>query len=159
MKRRALFLFVAIGSVSGDPTAWVAKSNQNAQGLIEERARFFPEAAGNGGVSGVDEEIIDLKPDSAERQIEAGRRSGKILATRLEAERDPLVRQDLEILIAAARDNVRGLELNKKILHALLESGADNLLWPARIVRRPDRGQRAQPSGMTISLSPPRPGR
>src|SRR5262249_819801 len=114
MKRCAWFLVLAIGSVSADPPAWVAKSNQNAEELIAKRARFFPEGAGNSGVSGVDEQIIDLKPDSTERQIEAGRRSLKVLATRLESERDPLIRQDLEILIGAARDNVRGVELNKK---------------------------------------------
>jgi hypothetical protein len=148
MKRLPLLL-LAIGSVSGDPPAWVAKSNQNAQVLIEERARFFPEAAANSGLSGVDEQIIDLKPDSTERQIEAGKRNLKILTTRLEAERDPLVRQDLEILIGAARDNVRGLELNKKYyipysnpaqtiyygLHGLLDDQVAASRRPAALVR------------------------
>src|SRR5258708_938501 len=82
MKRRLWFLFLAIGSVSGDPPAWVEKSNRNAQVLIEERARFFPEVAGNGGLSGVDEQIIDLKPASVERQIETGRTSVKMLTAR-----------------------------------------------------------------------------
>src|SRR5439155_14654793 len=77
MKRFALCLFLAICSVSGDPPAWVAKSNQNAQMLIVERARFFPEVAGAGGLSGVDDQIIDLKPESTERQIEAGKGSLK----------------------------------------------------------------------------------
>jgi len=149
MKRRAWFLFLAIGSVSGDPPAWVEKSNQNARVLIEERARFFPEVAGSGGLSGVDEQIIDLKPASTERQIEAGRRSLKILSTRFGEERDPLVRQDLEILIGAARDNVRGLELNKKYyipysnpaqtifygLHGLLDDQVAASRRPAALVR------------------------
>src|SRR2546421_10635493 len=62
MKRPALLLVLAIGAASGDPPAWVAKSNRNAQVLITERARFFPENAGDNGLSGVDEQIIDLKP-------------------------------------------------------------------------------------------------
>src|SRR5258708_2050227 len=149
MKRRLWFLFLAIGLVSWDPPAWVEKSNRNAQALIEERARFFPEVAGNGGLSGVDEQIIDLKPESTERQIEAGRRSLKILGTRLDEEQDPLVRQDLEILIGAARDNVRGLELNKKYyipysnpaqtifygLHGLLDDQVAASRRPAALVR------------------------
>src|SRR5258708_6653351 len=54
MKKCAWFLFVAMGSLSADPPVWVEKSNRNAQVLIEERARFSPEVAGNGGFSGVD---------------------------------------------------------------------------------------------------------
>jgi hypothetical protein len=148
MKRGALFFVLAMGLVSGDP-GWVAKSNQNAQVLLEERARFFPEAAGSGGVSGVDDKIVDLQPDSSERQIEAGRKAGQVLASRLRSEKDPLVRQDLEILIGSARDNVRGLELNKKYyipysnpaqtiyygLHGLLDEQIPPSRHPAALVR------------------------
>src|SRR5206468_9922491 len=70
--------------------------------LFRSDARYNPESAGQYGMSGVDEKIIDLKPRSAERRAADVRRAGDTLAARLGAETDPLVRQDLEILMEAA---------------------------------------------------------
>ncbi len=105
---------LATASVFGDSPAWVEKSNRNAQILIDVNARFFPESAGREGVTGLDDQILDLKPGFGERHAEALRDAGKILAARLDTEKDPLVRQDLEILLQAERQDVREFEVKNK---------------------------------------------
>ena len=114
MKRGVLFLIPVLISAFADSPAWVEKSNRNAQVLLKLQARFFPESAGKSGVSGVDEQIIDMKPDAPERQMQAMKAAELELVARLGLEKDPLVRQDLEILIGAVRDSNRGIGLNRK---------------------------------------------
>src|SRR5262249_18367798 len=134
MKWSALLLILAATFVAGESSDWVAKSNRNAEILLQNRARFFPEGAGKDGVSGVDEQIIDLNPNLWEREMEAAQAAAKTLKEQLPSEKDPLVRQDLEILIAAVRESARGLELRKKYYIAYLNvlqivySGVQGLL-------------------------------
>jgi Bacterial protein of unknown function (DUF885) len=105
-------------SGSATPTvqlpAWVVRSNENTQVLLSVLARFGPEGAAQLGVNGYDEQIIDLKPGVNERANQATREAVRVLKGRLASEKDPLVRQDLEILIKSAEDNIRGNELNDK---------------------------------------------
>jgi uncharacterized protein (DUF885 family) len=96
--------------------AWIERSNQNAQVLLEVLARFAPEAAGQFGVTGLDEEIFDLKERVHERALEATREALTELRSRLESEQDPAVRQDLEILIARAEQNIEGAELDHRLM-------------------------------------------
>lgn len=94
--------------------AWVTRSNENAQVLIQVLARFEPEAASEVGAEGYDEQIVDMKPDVNERSRQATRIAIEELKRRLAQERDPLVRQDLEIMTKAAYDNIRGSLLSEK---------------------------------------------
>jgi Bacterial protein of unknown function (DUF885) len=94
--------------------AWVVRSNENTQVLLNVLARFGPEGAAQLGVNGYDEQIVDLKPKVNERAVQATREAIQVLKGRLAAERDPLVRQDLEILIQSAEDNIRGNEIGNK---------------------------------------------
>jgi uncharacterized protein (DUF885 family) len=94
---------------------WVQRSNLNAQVLIEVFARFAPEGAGQMGVPGLDEEILDLQPGFLERQLEASRKAVETLRERLDTEQDPAVKQDLEILIESAEENIEGTELSHKL--------------------------------------------
>jgi hypothetical protein len=104
------------GSATPTPSlpAWVVRSNENTQVLLAVQARFGPEGAAQLGVNGYDEQIIDLKPKINERANQATREAIQVLKGRLAAEKDPLVRQDLEILIKSAEDNIRGNELGDK---------------------------------------------
>ncbi len=95
-------------------TDWVAQSNQNAQVLIQALARFAPEGAGQMGVDGLDEQILDLKPGFVERQKQTAKNSIQTLQGRLAQSKPPKVRQDLEILIGAAQDELHGIELGEK---------------------------------------------
>ncbi len=94
--------------------AWVEKSNENTKIVNEIVARFGPEGAGQLGIEGMDEQIADLKPNIVERGRAATREVLAALKKRHTAESDPLVRQDLEILIQSAQDNIRNSEINEK---------------------------------------------
>ncbi|HTQ80513.1 MAG TPA: DUF885 family protein, partial [Thermoanaerobaculia bacterium] len=96
------------------PKAWVAKSDENTQILLEIVARLSPEDAGQVGLSGFDDQITDLSPGFQERAIAAFEKAEATLKERLAKETDPNVRQDLEILIQAAERNVTGQRLTEK---------------------------------------------
>ncbi|MEO8521218.1 MAG: DUF885 domain-containing protein [Acidobacteriota bacterium] len=95
-----------------DPRAWIAESNRQAQVLLDVDARFSPEGAGEAGMSGLDREISSLTPESRKAQRQALEAALATLETRLASEPHPLVRQDLQILISAARDSIREMQLS-----------------------------------------------
>lgn len=129
--------------------AWVQKSDENTQVLLEVLARFGPEGAGRLGVPGLDEQILDLSPGFPERTKAATREAAAELRRRLAAEKDPAVRQDLQILIQAAEDNVQGAEMQEKYflpyfnltqtvfggLRSLLDDQIEASRRPAALVR------------------------
>ena len=110
-----LFLFVA-ASVWAQPPAWVQKSNQNAQLLIAIMARYSPESAAAEGVPGLDEQVSSSKVDEPERYRKDLQAARDELQKRLAAENDPLVKQDLEILIAEANRDIRSSEATERNL-------------------------------------------
>lgn len=140
---------LAITALAQNPPAWVERSNRNAQLLIDIEARYSPEGAARDGVTGLDEQITILAPDARERQRRDLTEARKELATRLAAERDPLVRQDLEILIASTDRSLRAFEAAEKYtlpytnVAGLVYSGVQGLLddqvpperRPAAVVR------------------------
>jgi uncharacterized protein DUF885 len=94
--------------------AWVERSNQDAQVLLKVMARFNPEAASRFGVPGLDEQVVDLQPKFLERERQALRQAQGELEHMLAEEKDPAVRQDLEIMIKAAKRQMRESELEEK---------------------------------------------
>jgi len=94
--------------------AWIAKSDANADVLLKVFARFAPEGAGQIGVSGLDEQVLDLQPRLYERGEAANKEALAELERRRAAETDPLVRQDLDILIQSAKDQIEGDALSRK---------------------------------------------
>lgn len=141
-----LLLATGAGAAEAD---WIEQSNRNAEVLLEVTARYGPEFAASVGVEGHDTEVFDLKPRTAQR-FEADMETA---AQRLEAKRaetdDTRVRQDLDILINAARDERRTSELNRRYLLPFFDvarsvfSGFQNLLdsrvakerYPAALIR------------------------
>jgi len=112
----------------------VTKSNQNAQLLIDIQARYSPEAASRNGAAGLDDKITVLSADRQRLQRRDWAEAQKQLQTRLTAEKDPLVRQDLEILLAAVDRNIRASGANEKHLlnfynvPSIVFSGVQSLL-------------------------------
>lgn len=82
---------------SGQP-AWIAKSNAEAQVLLETYTRFYPEMAGRLGVTGLDNRVSDLGPALGERIRAAFTSAARELDERRAVVTDPRVVQDLEIL-------------------------------------------------------------
>jgi hypothetical protein len=101
-------------SVSAAVPEWVRRSNEHAKVALEPIAKFAPEGAASLGMEGYDEQILDLKPNLIERVLKANRGVLAELGKRFAAEKDPLVRQDLQIMIEAAKQSIEGTELNRK---------------------------------------------
>src|SRR5439155_10276301 len=94
---------------------WIARSNENAQVLLDVRARFTPEFAARTGVAGIDERISDFTPGHRERQRQALREAISMLEGGRGGERDVNVAQDLAILVDAAQRQINGSELQEKL--------------------------------------------
>jgi hypothetical protein len=112
----ALAAPVATAANAATPPAWVQESNRHAQILLDIMARYSPEGASFFGVEGHDDEIVDLKAGNSERQQADLQAAQSRLATVRATVTDPLVRQDIDILIKAARNQSRTLELNERLL-------------------------------------------
>jgi hypothetical protein len=106
-----------------DTPAWIAKSNTHAQVLLDVLSRFSPEFASNTGLPGFDDKVADLGPGVNDRTRNATLAARDELARRLLAETDPLVRQDLEILIKAANDNIESNLLNERLTASFTDVG------------------------------------
>jgi hypothetical protein len=107
-------LLLALPAAGAD-TAWIAKSDANARLVLETAARFSPEGAGRLGLEGLDEQVLDLKPELVKRTVAAQRDVLKTLETRLETEKDPTVRQDLGILIRSVKEQIDSTELEDRL--------------------------------------------
>ncbi|HUG54795.1 MAG TPA: DUF885 family protein, partial [Vicinamibacteria bacterium] len=94
--------------------AWIAASDASAQVLLEVFARFSPEGAGQLGVPGLDEQVLDLQPQRYERSQAALKEAVAELGRRRASATEPLVRQDLDILIASAEERMKGDALSRK---------------------------------------------
>jgi hypothetical protein len=113
----ALLLGAAAAPPAAPPAAWIEKSNQNAQVLLSVEARYAPEGAGSLGVTGLDDKISIPAADFGKRSRHDTEEALKTLRSRLASEQDPLVKQDLEILIQAGeRDNRLSLAQEKYLL-------------------------------------------
>src|SRR3954463_7260832 len=98
-----LFLACSHAAPAPPPQAgasdWIARSNQNAQLLLDVQAKFAPEFAARTGVAGIDDRITDFAPGRRERQRHAIGQAVSVLVERQKAEQDPNVGEDLAILI------------------------------------------------------------
>jgi len=117
----ALAAFALVANAAPKPApapveqAWVTKSNQNAKLLLEVLAKYGPEGATQLGIDGYDEKILDLSSDQYEPSRKDTLAVIAELEKRLAAESDPRIKQDLEILIGSAKDNLVSNELNRDV--------------------------------------------
>jgi uncharacterized protein DUF885 len=110
---------VALASLSALPAAaaeqpWVTKSNDNAKLYLQIIAKYAPEMASRLGVDGFDDQITDLSRDRFDASQADIRAVLAEYQSKLQTESDPRIRQDLEILIGAAKDNLSGDTLDRK---------------------------------------------
>ena len=102
--------------ISKTTPAWVERSNDYAQVLIRAEASFKPEAFSASGIPGYDDQIVDLRADNAKRFRAAVAGAKSELQDKLQIELDPNVREDLEIMIAAAADDIASSELQERLV-------------------------------------------
>jgi hypothetical protein len=93
---------------------WVKRSNEHTRALNAVMAKYNPEGAAQFGIDGFDDQATVFWPD---RSAQATAELRKVIASyeqQLGQEKDPAVRQDLEILIDSANQAVQGIELGQK---------------------------------------------
>jgi hypothetical protein len=103
-----------VDSAPGAQPEWIRRSNEYAQTLLRLQAKYFPEGAARQGVEGLDDQIVQFAPNRREQQRAEAKAALAELQKDLAGEKDPLVKQDLEIMIKAAQKNVHGQELDDK---------------------------------------------
>ncbi|WP_369978545.1 DUF885 domain-containing protein [Xanthomonas bundabergensis] len=96
--------------------AWVTRSNEFAQILLQAQAPFQPEEVSFFGVPGYDDKVTDLGPDNGRRYRDAIAAARRALQEKLQVERDPDVRQDLAIMVHAADQAIEGSALNERLM-------------------------------------------
>jgi uncharacterized protein (DUF885 family) len=109
----ALLALTAMAAHGADPS-WVKRSDENAQLLLQAEAKYAPENASELGVDGYDEAITDYSRDNFTAENRDLDQVIAVYQRRLGAESDPKVKQDLQILITAAQDNLRSRALDRK---------------------------------------------
>lgn len=112
----ACLAVVATATATKDQPAWITKSNEHAQLAVNALAKLSPEFASQTGVQGYDDKIADFTPGADERarvMLEGVRAE---LAKRRDVETDPLVRQDLEILVSSTEDTLATDALTRRLL-------------------------------------------
>lgn len=95
--------------------AWVERSNQYAQILLDAQAPFGPEDMSFMGIPGYDLLITDLQPGFPARFRAASARARDQLKAQRAHEQDPNVRQDLDITIRAADEAIGSSQLNEQL--------------------------------------------
>ncbi len=122
--------FTAAGAAEKKPDAktpaappWVERSNANAQVLLKAMAEFRPEFATFTGFPGYDDKALDERAGIVERSRSAMESARSDLQKKLDAENDPNVKQDLQILINAAARSVEDSKINEKYLLPYFDVG------------------------------------
>lgn len=104
---------LSLPAVAAEP-AWVTKSNDNAKVLLNVMAKYSPESASTLGVDGYDEQITDMSRDQFDATNRDLRAAIAELQKRMRTETDSKVKQDLQILIDKAQDNIKTNALQRK---------------------------------------------
>jgi uncharacterized protein (DUF885 family) len=97
-----------------DQKEWIKRSNEYAQLLLKVQAKYAPEFAGRQGVEGLDDQVSQFPANRREQQKADARAALEQLRKALATEKDPLVKQDLQIMIKASEQNLRGQAMDEK---------------------------------------------
>lgn len=111
----ATFAAAVTAPAADDARAWITASNAHAQVLVDTLAKTSPELAGRLGVPGYDEQIADFTAGANDRTRALLTAARAELAKRLTVETDPLVRQDLAILVKSADDQLASAALTESL--------------------------------------------
>src|SRR6267378_3704541 len=120
---RRLYCFMGlVGTLSlpladaAEDRSWVERSDRLSAIVFESLGPFQPEQASSLGLERFDTAALDLKPGRTTRYDTAARRVLQRLAALGKAEKDPRVRQDLDLLIDAVERQRRTQALEHRLL-------------------------------------------
>jgi uncharacterized protein (DUF885 family) len=111
----AIGLALAAPAAAQDSPAWIERSNEYTMKLLETEAQFSPEGASQTGLEQYDGLAMDLGPDLSERTVAAWRARLAEFEAAQASESDPLVKQDLQILINSIKQSIEGTELSDRL--------------------------------------------
>jgi len=112
----AVVVAAAAGVATAQDRAWIEASDRYSNPLLETLGAFFPEWMSELGLERYDTAVRDLQPRRVERADAAlGAMAARLRAARLN-ERDPRVREDLEILLDAIARERRTALLEQRLL-------------------------------------------
>jgi uncharacterized protein (DUF885 family) len=128
---------------------WIAESNRHTQLLLDVNARYQPESAADLGLDQYDQQIVDLKPKYDERQEADLAAAVAQLESARAGVKDDRAKQDLDILIQAAKRQATTSALNRRLMipyfdvgeqvftsfHGILDPRVDKKRYPAALVR------------------------
>jgi uncharacterized protein (DUF885 family) len=114
---------VAAAGYTADTPAWVQKSNQAAQPLLEYITKYTPENGSSIGIDQADEAVVDLKPNLYTRSKEDGEKIIHELQAKEASESDPDVLRDLKILITAQKNSLETARLNQELMLPFYDVG------------------------------------
>jgi len=103
-------------SITVSAADWIARSNEDAQPLLKVLGDFGPEFAARLGVPGYDDKVSQFPKDASQQFRKAMEEARSKLEKKLADEKDPQVRQDLEIMITAAQQQIDTSLLGDKYL-------------------------------------------
>ncbi|HYD23156.1 MAG TPA: DUF885 domain-containing protein [Croceibacterium sp.] len=111
----ALALVLAAPAVAQETPAWIERSNEYTMQLLEMDAQFSPEGAAQTGLEQYDGLAMDIGPDLSERYAAAARAQLAEFEAAQARESDPLLKQDLQILIDSLEQSIEGTELSDRL--------------------------------------------
>jgi hypothetical protein len=98
--------------MTGNDTAWIRRSDTLAEPVAALYALAAPEAASSAGLTQADAHTTDLSDGWRNRVREAAFRATETLRGAASTESDARVREDIDILLRAAGDVVRGIDVH-----------------------------------------------
>jgi uncharacterized protein DUF885 len=120
---RSLYFFAALAGTlcaplvgAAEDRSWVERSDRISAIVFESLGPFQPEQASALGLERFDTAALDLRPGRTARHEAAARRALQRLAALRKAEKDPRVRQDLDLLIDAVERQRRTRALEHRLL-------------------------------------------
>jgi hypothetical protein len=114
---------LAVVPMRAEAPAWIAKSNLNSQVLIDATSKFQPEGASSTGLAQYDDQVADLLPGTDARFRAALVAARDELTKRAASETDPLILQDLAILIKSANDQIETEDLTYRLTLSYADVG------------------------------------
>ncbi len=133
---RILVLLTALLGAALARADWIEQSNRYALEVLNARSELQPEYASNFGLDQFDADVSELGPDISQRWIALNEKLVEGLLGNLATEKDPRVRQDLQIMIDALRADIASEQIESRHflpyynLHELMFRSFRSLLDP-----------------------------
>ena len=137
--RHPLTILVLLTALLGAALAradWIEQSNRYALEVLNARSELQPEYASSFGLDQFDADVSELGPDISQRWIALNEKLAEGLLGHLATEKDPRVRQDLQIMIDALRADIASEQIESRHflpyynLHELMFRSFRSLLDP-----------------------------